>query len=102
MKMKSAEKFLEVACEAGILQDVMNGLIRTGMVNNDNKNARKVVSMFLQEQFIKNPNVLKAFNDFAREAAYEILVDMLFDMAKKKQRVLNNDPDMLIKILFKG
>lgn len=100
--MNAIKKFLEAACETGILQDVMNGLLLTGMVERNDDNARKVVSMFLQEQFIKNPNVLKAFNDFAREAAYEILVDMLFDMAKKKQRVLNNDPDMLIKILFKG
>lgn len=100
--MKAAENFLEVACEAGILQDVMNGLILTGMVERNDDNARKAVSMVLQEQFIKNPNVLKAFHDFARETTYEILIDMLFDAAKKKQGVLNNDPDMFIKILFKG
>ena len=100
--MKSAENFLEVACEAGILQNVMNGLILTGMVDNDNKDARKAVSMFLQEQFIKNPNILKAFNDFAREAAYEILVEVLFKMAKNKRDEGVNDLDAIIKILFKG
>lgn len=100
--MKSAENFFEVACEAGILQDVMNGLILTGMVDCNDDNARKAASMALHKQFIKNPNVLKAFNDFAREAAYEALVDTLFETAKKKQSVLNNDPDVFIKILFKG
>lgn len=100
--MNATDKFFEVACEAGILQNIVNGMIVTGLVEHNNEDSHKAVSVALQKEFLMNTKVLKAFNDFAREAAYESVIEKLFSAAKKKQRVLNNDPDMFIKILFKG
>lgn len=100
--MTATEKFFKAACDAGIFQDIVNGMIITRMVYSQNDNTRKALSAVLQEQLVKNPNVLKAFNDFAREAAYETVTEKLLDAAKKKQGVLNNDPEVFIKILFKG
>lgn len=100
--MTATEKFVEAACNAGILQSVMNGMILTGIAEHNDTVTRKAVSAILQKQLIENPTVLKAFNDFAREVAYEVLIDNLFKVADIKQKVLNNDPDIFIKILFKG
>ena len=100
--MNATDKFFEVACEAGILQNIVNGMIVTGLVDYNNEDSHKAVSVVLQKEFLMNAKVLKAFNDFAREVAYESVIEKLFNAAKKKQRVLNNDPDMFIKILFKG
>lgn len=100
--MNATDKFFEVACEAGILQNIVNGMIVTGLVEHNNEDSHKAVSVALQKEFLMNAKVLKAFNDFSREVAYESVIEKLFNAAKKKQRVLNNDPDMFIKILFKG
>lgn len=100
--MNATDKFFEVACEAGILQSIVNAMIVTGLVEHNNEDSHKAVSVALQKEFLMNSKVLKAFNDFAREAAYESVIENLFDAAKKKQGVLRNDPDVFIKILFKG
>lgn len=100
--MHAQETFINAALKAGILQDCIEPLVAMNLANAKNDvNTRKVVSAFLQKEFIKNPHVLKLFYEFARELAYEFLVDLIFDTTSDIENAKNNDMDALVKVLFK-